>query len=283
LVGGMRQFFLYSFGADVILSFHLSLPWRHPHLFYCEFCDVENKSGFLLNSVNCLIFYFFCVMEKNNNITELVFIIDKSGSMSGLEGDTIGGFNSMLNQHRKGEGKCHISTIMFSDHQQVIHNRKNISDVSPLTDNDYIPGGCTALLDALGNAINHTIQVQRLAADDERASKVIFVIITDGYENSSREYSAPQIRSLIKKEQEKYGWEFIFLGANIDSVATAGSYGIRADRSVDFVCDSQGIGKNFEAIGSYVSACRSCCCESETAFESSFGKVRKDYESRSGR
>ncbi len=222
-------------------------------------------------------------MEKNNNLTEHVLIIDKSGSMSGRETDTIGGFNSMLNQHKNAEGKCHISTIFFSTRQQVIHNRVNIADVAPLTSKDYIPGGCTALLDALGNAINHTIQVQRLAADDEKASKVIFVVITDGYENSSREYSAPQIRSMISLEQEKYGWEFIFLGANIDSVETAQNIGIRADRSVDFVCDSQGIAGNFAAIGAFTKACRSACCEAASAFDNAFDSVRKDYRKRGGR
>ncbi len=219
-------------------------------------------------------------MEKKNNITELVFIIDKSGSMSGLESDTIGGFNSMLNQHKDGEGRCHISTIFFSDRQQVIHNRKNIAEVEPLTSRDYIPGGCTALLDALGNAISHTIQVQKMAADDEKASNVIFVVITDGYENASREYSAPQIRSMISREQEKYGWEFIFLGANIDAVETAQNIGIRANRSVDFVCDSTGIGKNFAAIGAMVNACRSVGHMAQEAFDTAFEEVRRDFRKR---
>ncbi|MBR4266627.1 MAG: VWA domain-containing protein [Bacteroidales bacterium] len=187
-----------------------------------------------------------------NNNTELIFIIDQSGSMSGLESDTIGGFNSMLQKHQQQEGTCHISTIFFSNKSEVIHNRKNINEVKPLTSKDYIPGGSTALLDAIGNAINHTIKVQRLAAEDEKAKNVVFVIITDGEENSSREYSSDQIHKMISLEQEEYGWEFMFLGANIDAIKTAKTYGIHESRASNFVCDSSGVQLNFSAIGNAI-------------------------------
>ena len=191
-----------------------------------------------------------------NNVTELVFIIDQSGSMSGLEKDTIGGFNSMLKKQRNNEGVCHISTIFFADESKVIHNRKNIESVEPLTDNDYCPGGCTALLDALGDAMKHTAKVQEMLAEDERADKVMFVIITDGQENASRRYTANEIKRTISIEQEKYGWEFIFLGANIDAVGTAESYGIRSENATNFVCDEAGVDLNFCALSETIDAVR---------------------------
>ena len=178
---------------------------------------------------------------QNNGITELVMIIDKSGSMSGLESDTIGGFNSMLNQHKKGDGLCRLTTIFFSDSAKIIHDRVDISTVKPLTAADYIPGGCTALLDAVGNAINHTKAIQAGASTDTRANKVVFVIITDGYENASREYSAPQIKQMISQQQDKDGWDFIFLGANIDAAQTALSYGIRKNMSANISATSDGL------------------------------------------
>lgn len=193
-----------------------------------------------------------------NNITELVFIIDKSGSMSGLEKDTIGGFNSMLEKQRAESGVCHISTVFFSDESKVVHNRKCIEKVEPLTQKDYAVGGSTALLDALGDAINHTVKMQKMLADNERADNVVFVIITDGEENSSRRYSAKEIKQMISVVQEKYGWEFIFLGANIDAVETAADYGIRADRASNFVCDSQGVSLNFKCMANAVSKLRKC-------------------------
>ncbi|MCR5455860.1 MAG: VWA domain-containing protein [Bacteroidales bacterium] len=215
-------------------------------------------------------------METNNKNTELVFIIDKSGSMSGLESDTIGGFNSMLNQHKKGEGKCTLSTIFFSDHQKTIHDRVDIATVKPLTDADYIPGGCTALLDTVGNSINHTKSILS-GADDEavRNSKVVYVIITDGYENASREYSAPQIKDMITKQQEA-GWEFVFLGANIDAVSTAATYGIKHNKAVNFHADEEGMRMSFKALTRLVGSVRSkgCACESD------LDELRADYESR---
>ena len=192
-------------------------------------------------------------MEK---ITELIFIIDRSGSMSGLEADTIGGFNSMLQKQKQEKGICHISTVLFSNDSQVLHNRRNIERVEPLTNKDYRVGGGTALLDAMGDAIQHMVKVQELAAEDERASNVVFVIITDGEENSSHKYSKHDIKRMITHEQEKYGWEFIFLGANIDAISTANSFGIHEERASNYVCDSAGVDLNFRCVAKAISQLR---------------------------
>ena len=213
-------------------------------------------------------------MKKN--ITELIFVIDQSGSMSGLEDDTIGGFNSILEKQRNEEGVCHISTVFFSNDSEVIHNRRNISLVEPLTCKDYTPGGSTALLDALGDAINHTVKVQKVLADDERADNVVFVIITDGEENSSHRFSSRKIKQMISQEQEKYGWEFIFLGANIDAVETADHYGIKANRASNFVCDTVGVGVNFCCVSEAVSELRSKGSISDDWDED----IRNDYTQR---
>jgi Mg-chelatase subunit ChlD len=212
-----------------------------------------------------------------NNITELIFVIDQSGSMSGLEDDTIGGFNSMLEKQRNEDGVCHISTVFFDNSSDVIHNRRNISTVEPLTRKDYTPGGSTALLDALGDAINHTVKVQKMLADDERADNVIFVIITDGEENSSTRFSARKVKQMISHEQEKYGWEFIFLGANIDAVKTAGHYGIKANRACNFVCDATGVELNFCCVSDAVSEVRAMGSISDDWDN----EIKKDYKQRS--
>ncbi len=215
-------------------------------------------------------------MNKKNNITELVFIIDKSGSMSGLENDTIGGFNSMLEKHRKEQGSCNISTVFFADRSEVVHNRENIAKVEPLTRNNYVPGGCTALLDALGDAINHTIKIQKKLADDQKASNVVFVIITDGQENASKHFSVQEIKRQISFEQEKYGWEFIFLGANIDAVNTAASYGIKSNRAANFVCDSKGIDLNFSGIANFLG----CVRKKQAIPDSWASEIEEDYQQR---
>ena len=214
-----------------------------------------------------------------NNITELVFVIDKSGSMAGLEDDTIGGFNSMLEKQRNEDGICHISTVLFSDYSTVIHNRCKIDTVEPMTRRNYLPGGSTALLDALGDAIDHTIKVQKMLADDERADNVVFVIITDGEENSSCRFSAKKIKQMISHEQEKYGWEFIFLGANIDAVETASHYGIKANRATNFVCDAMGVGLNFCCASEAVSELRTKGAISDDWDE----EIKRDYKMRSRR
>ena len=185
-------------------------------------------------------------MKKN--LTEIIFILDKSGSMSGLEADTIGGYNSFLKKQKKVEGEAYVSTVLFSNYSRVIHDRVPIAKVEPLTEKQYSTDGCTALLDAIGGAIHHIGNVHKYARDEDRPEKTIFVITTDGEENSSREYSYPKIKKLIEKQQEKYGWEFIFLGANIDAIGEAGKLGIRANRAVRYECDSVGTALNYTCL-----------------------------------
>jgi uncharacterized protein YegL len=193
-------------------------------------------------------------MKKD--LTELVFILDKSGSMSGLESDTIGGFNSMLQKQKALDGECRITTVLFDNHYELLHDRLDLRAVSPITEKEYYVGGSTALLDAIGRTIRKLVNVQRSTAEDYRAGKVLFIIITDGMENVSREFSSQQVKTMIEHEKEKYGWEFIFLGANIDAVETAGRYGIDADRAVDYVADSEGTALNFTVMSQTVASFR---------------------------
>lgn len=192
-------------------------------------------------------------MKKN--LTELVFILDKSGSMSGLENDTIGGFNSMLEQQRKVEGECLITTVLFNSRYELLHDRIDIRALRPISDEDYFVGGSTALLDAIGMTISKISNAQKNTAEDYRADKVMFVIITDGEENASRQYSSQQIKEMIQR-QKKANWEFVFLGANIDAVETASKYGISEDRAVDYVPDKEGTRLNYCAMSRAVSAYR---------------------------
>ena len=185
-------------------------------------------------------------------LTELVFILDKSGSMSGLEADTIGGYNSMLAKQKAVDGECYITTVLFDNNYELLHDRIDIKAVSPITDKEYQVGGSTALLDAIGRTIHKIGNAQKHTAEDYRAEKVMFVIITDGEENSSREYTAEKIKAQIERQKEKYGWEFIFLGANIDAVQTAGRYGIAPDRAIDYLADSEGTELNFKVMASAV-------------------------------
>ena len=179
--------------------------------------------------------------------TELVFILDRSGSMHGLESDTIGGFNSLL-EKQKAEGlSVLVSTVMFNQESRVIHDRCDIGTVPPLTLQDYEPAGCTALLDAIGGAVKHIRNVHRYARQEDVPARTLFVITTDGMENASHHFAADEVRTLIE-EQKKAGWEFLFLGANIDAVETARHFGITEDRAVDFVADSIGMKKNFRAV-----------------------------------
>ena len=183
-----------------------------------------------------------------NNLTELVFILDRSGSMAGLESDTIGGFNGMLAKQRKEEGEAQVTTVLFDDAYEVLHDQADIKKVKPITEKEYFVRGCTALLDAVGKTIAKIKQEQKEADEDEKADKVLFVITTDGYENASKEYSYEKIRKMITKQTEKHGWEFLFLGANIDAVAEAEKVGIRADRAVSYCADSVGTNMNFKAV-----------------------------------
>ena len=175
-----------------------------------------------------------------NDITEMVFILDRSGSMAGLEADTIGGFNALIEKQKKQPGRAYVSTVLFDNDCQVLHDRVKLEDVRPMTDKDYYVGGCTALLDALGGAIRHIANIHRYARPEDVPEHTIFVITTDGMENASHIYSSDRVKQMIEHEKAKYGWEFLFLAANIDAVQTAARFGIGADRAVDYRADSQG-------------------------------------------
>lgn len=194
-------------------------------------------------------------MEKKNNITEMVFILDRSGSMCGLESDTIGGFNSMINKQKKEEGTALVSTVLFDDTADVIHDRVNINEIQPMTEKEYFTQGCTALIDALGGAIKHIKNIHKYARKEDVPEHTIFVIITDGMENSSRKYSSDEVKKMVEEQKEK-GWEFLFIGANIDAVETAKMYGIDEDRAVNYNCDSEGTGIVYEGVSMAVKACR---------------------------
>lgn len=205
-------------------------------------------------------------------LTELVFILDKSGSMGGLEKDTIGGFNSMLKKQKEEQGECRVTTVLFDNRYTLLHDRIDIQAVSPMTDKEYSVGGSTALLDAMGKTIVKIAAVQRNTAEEYRAEKVIFIIITDGEENSSREFTASEVRKLIRQQKEENCWEFLFLGANIDAVETAGRFGISADKAVDYVPDREGTALNYAVMCEAVSEFRSSGKVSSRHLE----RIRKD-------
>jgi len=193
-------------------------------------------------------------MQKD--LTELVFILDKSGSMSGLEDDTIGGFNSLLTKQQKEPGQAIVTTVLFDDKYELLHDRISISGIRPITGKEYFVGGSTALLDAIGKTIAKIGNAQKYTGENQRAAKVMFIITTDGMENASREYTSGKVRQLIERQKEKYGWEFLFLGANIDAVSTAAEFGIDADRAVNYVADAQGTNLNYQAVSRAVSEIR---------------------------
>ena len=213
-------------------------------------------------------------MKKN--LTEMVFILDKSGSMAGLEADTIGGFNSMIDRQKKAEGEAIVSAVLFSAERTVIYDRADVQKVEPMTDRQYCVGGCTALIDALGGAIHHIGNVHKYAREEDRPEHTIFVITTDGMENASRRYTADEVRAMVQKEKEKYGWEFLFLAANIDAVETASRYGIARDRAVRFHNDSAGQAVSYAAVTETVCAMR----RSIPIQRSWKRKIEEDYESR---
>ena len=191
----------------------------------------------------------------NKELTEMVFILDRSGSMAGLEDDTIGGFNAMVKKQQKEEGKALLSAVLFSDRSNVIYDRVDIEKVEPMNDRQYQVGGCTALLDAVGEAIRHIRNVHKYAREEDRPAKTVFVITTDGMENASREYDYKKVSGMIREQQEK-GWEFLFLGANIDAVAAARDLGIREDMAVEYEADSEGTEINFEAVSGAIGSLR---------------------------
>lgn len=193
-------------------------------------------------------------------LTEIVFILDRSGSMSGLEGDTIGGFNSMLAAQKKEEGETVLSTILFDNTSEVLHDRVNIQDVAPLTDKDYTVRSCTALLDAIGEAVKHIGNIHKYARPEDVPERTLFIITTDGMENASRHYSRDEVKRMIERQKERYGWEFLFLGANIDAVETAGNIGIGADRAVTYRCDTEGTSLIYAEVCSAIQGFRKSSC-----------------------
>lgn len=209
-------------------------------------------------------------------LTELVFILDRSGSMTNLTEDTIGGFNSMIEKQKKEEGECLVSLVLFDDRNEVIFDRVPLKDVPPLTEKEYFTRGSTALLDALGGAIHHIGNVHKYAREEDVPENTMFVITTDGMENSSRVYSSDKVKAMITKERDKYGWEFLFLGANIDAVETADRYGIRRDRAVRYSWDGEGVALEYEILSKAVNTYRRHGRVLDNWSES----IEKDYKNR---
>lgn len=213
-------------------------------------------------------------MKKN--LTELVFILDRSGSMSGLEGDTIGGFNAMITKQKKTKGEAYVSTVLFDDERVVIHDRVDIQNIEPMTEEQYYVRGCTALLDAIGEAIHHIGNVHKYAREEDRPEHTLFVITTDGMENASRIYTAEQVKQKIEHQRVKYGWEFIFLGANIDAVETAKHIGIDKKRAVSYHSDHIGTQLNYEVISEAV-----CYMRQSAAIPDNWAdRIDEDYRKR---
>ena len=213
-------------------------------------------------------------MKKN--LTELVFILDRSGSMGGLESDTIGGYNAMLSKQQKECGEAMITTVLFDDEYELLHDRIPLKGVRFISEKEYFVRGTTALLDAIGKTIHKIDNAQRNTAENERAEKVLFVITTDGQENASREYSYDKIKTQILRQQDEYGWEFIFLGANIDAIAEADRFGIRADRAANYHADSEGTELNFNVVSEAISELRL----SRNISEDWKKEIDSDYEKR---
>jgi uncharacterized protein YegL len=217
-------------------------------------------------------------------LTEIVFILDRSGSMAGLEADTIGGYNSMLAKQKKEKGEAIISTVLFDDRTEILHDRKNIQNVERITDEEYYVRGCTALLDAVGGAIHHISRIQKEMPEEERPEKTLFIITTDGLENASRWYSYEKVKRMVEKKKKRNHWEFVFLGANIDAVEVAGRFGVAANRAVRYECDSVGTALNFTVMSKMVSCARasSSAEDMEEAFDNDdmLAPIQADYKKR---
>jgi uncharacterized protein YegL len=217
-------------------------------------------------------------------LTEIVFILDRSGSMGGLENDTIGGYNSMIAKQKTEEGEAIISTVLFDNETEVLHDRVSLDKIEPITEKEYYVRGSTALLDAIGGAIHHIGNVHKYAREEDVPEKTLFIITTDGMENSSRQYSYDKVKKMVERQKEKYHWEFIFLGANIDAVNVASRFGVDRSRAVRYECDSAGTALNYEVMGKMVACARSA--KSAKAMEAAFdsdemlSEIRKDYEKR---
>lgn len=216
-------------------------------------------------------------MKKD--LTELVFILDRSGSMAGLESDTIGGYNALLKKQQAEPGEAIVTTVLFDDDYQLLHDRVNIKGILPITEQEYFVRGSTALLDAIGKTIHKIGNAQRYTSDEMRAEKVMFVITTDGMENASKEYSYKRINAMVERQKLKYGWEFIFLGANIDAIATAAKFGISADRAANYHADGEGTALNYEAVSDAVSELRS-----KRSIDGDWkARIDADYQGRKGK
>ena len=217
-------------------------------------------------------------MKKN--LTELVFILDRSGSMAGLEGDTIGGFNSMIERQKAAPGEALVSTVLFANDSRVLHDRVPLREICPMTGRDYFVGGGTALIDAIGGAIHHIGNVHKYARPEDVPERTVFVITTDGMENASRRYTSGAVKAMVERQKEKYGWEFLFLGANIDAVETAAHFGIREDRAVTFRNDSRGQRLNYEEVGKAVENMR-CSMPLDASWKA---RIEEDFrDSETGR
>lgn len=213
-------------------------------------------------------------MKKN--LTELVFILDRSGSMSGLEGDTIGGFNSLIEKQRREPGECLVSTVLFDNESVVLHDRVPLEKIAPMTNRDYVVRGCTALLDAIGGAVHHIGNVHKYARDEDVPEHTLFVITTDGMENASRRYNAERVKAMIEREKREYGWEFLFLGANIDAVETARHFGIDETRAVSYHSDHVGTQLNYDVLNDAVS----CVREARPLARSWKDRIEQDFRKR---
>ncbi len=217
-------------------------------------------------------------------LTEIVFILDRSGSMAGLEPDTIGGYISMIEKQKNEEGEALISTVLFDNETEVLHDRVPIGKIEPITEKEYFVRGSTALLDAVGGAIHHIANIHKYAREEDVPEKTLFIITTDGMENSSREYSYDKVKKMVEKRKEKDHWEFIFMGANIDAVSVANKFGVDRSRAVRYECDGAGTALNYKVMSKMVSCARACgsAAEMEAAFDSDemLSDIRKDYEKR---
>ena len=214
----------------------------------------------------------------NQKLTEVVFILDRSGSMHGLEKDTIGGFNSMIEEQRDKDGEVLISTVLFNGTSSVLHDRVPIGKIEEMTGRDYKTSGCTALIDAIGGAVRHIRNVHKYIREEDVPAHTLFVITTDGMENASRMYTASDVRYMIRVQEEKDGWEFLFLGANIDAVQTAQRYGIRPERAVDYLNDDRGLATNYQAVSQAVTTMRECGsidCEWSAPIKADYKKRKK--------
>ena len=220
-------------------------------------------------------------------LTEIVFILDKSGSMGGLESDTIGGFNAMIEKQKKEDGEVLISTVLFSDYSEVLYDRMDLNKIEPMTSKQYYVGACTALLDAIGGAIHHIGNIHKYAREEDVPEKTMFIITTDGMENASRKYRINKIKQMIEKQKEKYNWEFLFLGANIDAIGVARDFGIDESRAVNYNCDSVGTSLNYSVLSETISKVRRCTSSRAMSemldAAPCLAAINEDYKARSGK